>query len=418
MVKKRKNIHIAIISKSDSSGGGASRVAEDLTKLLGTQENIIAHHWAGYYSKNTPQLKKLHGTGLFKFIYRIFLFGSRKIGLTDFITPEIFYHFWLKKLDYDIYHFHDISATFSPIALQWLAKRKPVVWTFHDCSPFTGGCLYPMGCETFLTRCDNCPQLKEWPLCTSIDLTGYIQKFKLSTIRYVNCIAPSEWMAHIAMKTGISAPLVIPNGVDTNLFKPYDKSTLREQLGLPKDKFIVTVSANSLSDPRKGTTYALQAVIKMRVPCYMVAIGKEPIDKQEIIMNGNIHYTGYIQEQAILAQYYAAADIFLFPTLADNLPLVVLENMACGTPVIAFATGGLPEIIEHGVNGWLAKQGNINGLIHGLEIAANFKEVLVTWGQNAQQTIKKKFNHITFLKSHIDLYHKILESNLYSTIKK
>lgn len=413
---------IAIISKSDATGGGAGRCAETITKLLNEQDNIIAHQWIGYPSSRwQPFMRKLHGSKSGQFFYKSCLFLSRTIGLPDFLTPELFFHLYLKELDYDLYHFHDISTAFSPIAFRWIAKNKPVVWTFHDCSPFTAGCIYPMDCNKFHKRCGNCPQVSEWPLLTPIDLTGYMQDYKRTTAiqNLFQPVTPSEWLASEAMKSGMFnfKPQVIHNSVNLSIFKPIEKNTIRRVLGLPTDKFIVMINSISLKNKYKGVIHSITALRELSIinnKPYILSIGKLDLEATEF-SGLDVKFLGYIENDQLLAQYYAAADVFLFPTLADNLPNVILETMACGTPTIAFSTGGVPEMIDHNITGWLTTPKNIKGLIEGLKVSMISKDKVKKWAYNGINKVRQDFNEEKMLSSYIDLYEKVIQKRQVAT---
>ncbi|AMK78696.1 hypothetical protein A1342_01005 [Methylomonas methanica] len=207
------------------------------------------------------------------------------------------------------------------------------------------------------------------------------------------------------------APIVIPNYVDTNIYKPLDRKILRSILGLPQDRFIVLLTATSLSEVRKGSLLAVEALRKINLSPFILAIGKLEQSHLILFKGLNFYNTGYIYNDQLLAQYYAAADVFLFPTLADNLPTVAIETMACGTPAIAFATGGVPEIIEHGKTGWLAKTGDVQGLVDGLNYVIKRPDILNEWRIAGIDKVKEKFTKEIFLAAHMRVYQNALNGD-------
>jgi glycosyltransferase involved in cell wall biosynthesis len=404
---------LAIISKSDSSGGGAGVVAEDLHHLINTTAQYSSHLWYGFGNK--PVLKdayQLYGNKSGRLVYKSFRYLSRKLGIPDFIPTEFAFHLLKMPGEYDLYHFHSISSAISPITLRWLSRRYPTVWTFHDCSPFTGGCIYPTisDCAAFTSRCGNCPQLNVWPMLSQLDLTGPIQDYKRKTIKdnLISVVVPSKWMANEALKSGFFSkePIVIPNCVDMTIFKFRNKKDARQKLNLPEDGLIVLMGAASLDDKRKGIEYAIKALKKLSMKPCVIAIGNDAssLEHQNIISR----YTGFINDKSDLALYYSAADIFLFPTLADNFPLTVIESMACGTPVIGFAVGGLPEIVDHDCNGWLVPLMDIEGLVVGLTFANNDVDRLRHWSINGLLKVSELYQPSKFLDRHLSLYDSLL----------
>lgn len=409
MVKR----YIAIISKSDETGGGASRIAAGLSRLLNDSEEFEAHHWVGLPGPNANwHTHKLHGGRWLSLVQGAFSVVSRAVGFPDFFTPELLIHLARKKVEYSLYHFHDISFTFSPLSMKWLAKRKPVLWTMHDCSPFTGGCIAPLGCEAFHTACKSCPQLSKLPLGTRLDFTGAMQAYKARMLRerHIKLVSPSRWLleeANTSVRFDIQARH-IPNYVDTDVFRPIRKDLARQVLGLPQDQFIVLLSATCIADTHKGGDYALDVLDNMPNKPFVVAIGKTDKEVERRLSHIPHHATGYIYNDRLLAQYYASADVFLFPTLADSFGLVAIETMACGTPTIAFKTGGVPEIIEHDRNGWLVDVGDVQGLVQAIELVQKEPDRLQRWSNSGLTKALKEYSPEKFLKSHLELYSKVL----------
>jgi glycosyltransferase involved in cell wall biosynthesis len=244
-------------------------------------------------------------------------------------------------------------------------------------------------------------------------MTGVMQSYKRVTAKaglFVP-IAPSNWMADEAMKSGIftQRPRIIPYSVDTDLFRPYPKPVVRELLGLPEDSFIVLVSAMFLGDKRKGSKFASLALESCQRPISVVVVGHRNKMVMELFNDQKVQFTGYVREPRLLAQYYAAADVFLFPTLADNLPLSVLETMAAGTPTIGFRTGGVPDMLEHEVNAWLTEPKDVQGLVQGLQVSFDHSEVLRRWAEVGRKRAEKLFSRQAFIDSHLGLYREILE---------
>jgi len=195
---------IGIISKADSFGGGASKVAEDLVELL-NKEYYTAHHYCSWSEKGYQGVRQpLYGRyeNEIRKLHLIF----KKLGFPEIIPFELpIILRRLKEHRYDILHFHDLSSAISPLTLMYLSKIVPVVWTIHDCSPFTGGCLYPMGCEKFKSNCFVCPQVSTWPIDSKIDLIFFSRwiKKQLHKSRNLYLITPSHWMADVSYSSNL-----------------------------------------------------------------------------------------------------------------------------------------------------------------------------------------------------------------------
>lgn len=402
-------MRIAIVSHDDATGTGAGRMASELVQLINKTQDLEAFHFRGSSAlPETMHSLRLHGNQLGQVFFKSTRFLSRKVGLADFLSADLMAHRLSAPHKYDIYHFHSISGSFSPVSLRWIAKRTPSVWTFHDFSPFTGGCTFPAltHCDKYLTKCGDCPQLNTWPMFSWLDFTGQVQAYKRRLAReglFVP-VVPSRWLAREAYKTGMfkEEPRVIPNCVDLEQFQPLDKGEARAMFGLPQRQFIVLIGAASLSNKRKGVAYALEAVSLMEKRPYVVAFGRNGHDLSE--GGVPVHYIGHVLGKDRLAALYSAADVFLFPSLSETFGLVAVEAMACGTPVVAFKSGAIPEIVGHDVDGWLARTGDVTGLVAGLEIAMEDEVRLRAWGENGLERVRRCFGPNDYLNRHLDLY--------------
>ncbi|MCF8177626.1 MAG: glycosyltransferase [Sulfuritalea sp.] len=412
---KAAPLKIAIISKADHCGGGASRVASELASLLNDAGHQADHwlSWAG--SPKSENKRSLYGH--LRLPIRIANFGLRKIGLPELIPFELgALLFRGRAWEYDLLHFHDLSSAISPLTLLWLSRRKPVVWTIHDCSPFTGGCLYPMECSRFTNRCEKCPQLGTWPIDSLFDFTGFQQgiKRRLAKSGRIHYLTPSTWMARTANSSGMfaSAPEVVSNGVNTRTFQAVDKGTARGDLGLPADRTIVLLSAGSLLDERKGIHFAIDALREVRdLQPFILLVGYSSPQLRELLTDFDTHETGYLEDPSELARYYAAADLFLFTSLADNQPLSVLETMATGTPIIGFETGGIPDMVVQGETGFLVPQKDTRALAASLRQVLLNPATLRKWREKGVERAEIHYSHRRFLESHMAVYQRLIEQS-------
>lgn len=262
----------------------------------------------------------------------------------------------------DMVHLHNLHGEYLSYAtLPALAKGKTVVWTLHDEHIFTGHCGFTLGCEKWRSGCGNCPHLDTYP-AVAVDRTAELLALKKGYFEEVDphLVCPSHWLAERARtafpgKKNIS---VIPNGINTQIFRPMDKAAVRKDLGLPSDKFLLLYAAEMGTDnPFKGgeTIRQLCGQLPSMDNMAIVTIGDKGTP-----MNACHFPIPPIAEEEDMARLYAAADLMVYPTKADNLPLVVLEAMACRLPVVASAIGGIPEIISDGENGFLIAQYTIS----------------------------------------------------------
>jgi glycosyltransferase involved in cell wall biosynthesis len=310
-----------------------------------------------------------------------------------------------------ILHLHNTHGYYlSFLALKHLAINKKVVWTLHDEYLLSGHCSFTINCDRWKKGCGSCPDLKIYPSLefdsTQINL---LEKKKILFKIQPFIVAPSEWLAK---RVKIKYPFlkniqVIYNGVDLNVFKP--KSNLDElkiKYNIPLQKFIVLFVAElSLANPFKGGDILIEIIneFKNRSDILFLTIGGNSSDYPNVIS------LPYIADEVIISDLYGLSDVMLYPTKADNLPLVVLESMACGTPVISSNIGGISEIIDDTKNGFLIDENNKTEFIKILhtfyEMSEDKKSEL---SNNAIQKIKHDFSLEKMLSSYKRLYKNLI----------
>ena len=248
-----------------------------------------------------------------------------------------------------------------------LASGKKVVWTMHDMWAFTGICHHAGTCTHFHQSCGNCPYLKT---ASKNDLSYRIFKSKQSVytrgvIRFVAC---SNWLRNLAEKSPLTKGhkiVSIPNPIDTRQYFPKDRAESKQIFNLPTDKKIILFAAAKASDKRKGMDYLIEAAktIEDKNIMFLIAGAKgDEIAQQLPGLSVNI---GYIDPDK-MPDLYNAADVFVTPSLQENLPNTIMESMACGTPCVGFNIGGIPEMITHKENGYVAEYKNAKDLANGL----------------------------------------------------
>ncbi|MCA9521387.1 MAG: glycosyltransferase [Myxococcales bacterium] len=254
------------------------------------------------------------------------------------------------------------------------ALGAPIVWTFHDAWAFTGGCHYPGVCRGYRERCGSCPQLGS---TSPIDLSrlGILRRERAYRGLDWCAVTPSRWLASIAASSpllrGVSIE-TIPNSLDLDRFRPIARRRAREWLGLPAERPLLLFGAvNATGDPRKGYRYlagALELLERERLDASPVVVVFGGARKPPGRWHGfETHHLGRLADETTLALAYAAADCLVVPSVEDNLPNTILESLACGTPIIAFDAGGIPEMIEDGRTGHLVSGGDVAGLAQALQ---------------------------------------------------
>jgi len=409
---------IAMISKADRYGGGASRVAEELCVLLQASGHT-AHHYVSSAIALKPYMKPLYGGSKIRrgvgFAHHV----TQRLGLQE-IVPWEYGVLRLQHglMDYDIVHFHDLSTAISPMTIRLAARRIPTVWTFHDYAAFTGGCIFPLECTKYRTGCGDCPQLQLWPLNRSrgIDFTRLTLRLKRNMFQRekIHVVAPCQWMATTARASGTEFKdlSVIPYGIDTALYRPVDKNAVRQELGIRTKKPVVLLSAGDITDKRKGTLHAIEVLrnVYPQIDPLVLVVGKMAPEARRLFDAIEVIETGYLTDDSKKAGYFAAADVFLFCPLDDNMPLTILETMATGTPMVGYATGGIPEVVQHEKTGFLVPKGDVRSAALGLDAALRDHRH-VEWARAGRDRVEHYYSHERFLANHLDLYGRLRESH-------
>lgn len=314
----------------------------------------------------------------------------------------------------DVLHLHWFNQGFLSLSsLQKLAAlKKKIVWTLHDMWGFTGGCHYTRGCENFKKRCGSCPYLTG---DNQQDLSADVWKQKSaiydkSIFTFVTC---SKWLGGLASTSSLLSEFnihPIPNPIDTELYKPLDKKTVRTSLGLNPDKRYILFASQNLEDDRKGFRFLKEAVglLDSKNPALkneveLVVFGKVKVDLQPMLPL-KVHSLGSLSSQEKIVAAYNAADLFVLPSLEDNLPNTVMEALACGVPVVAFNTGGIPEMVDDGSNGFLAEQKSSEQLAQGILQVIENKSTYAGFSQNARKKVLDNFSNQKVAEQYLAVY--------------
>ncbi|WP_371363591.1 D-inositol-3-phosphate glycosyltransferase [Sporomusa rhizae] len=265
--------------------------------------------------------------------------------------------------NFDVINLHWIPGLVSLEDIPTMhAMGKPVVWTLHDQNPMTGACHYTHGCEKYKFDCSDCPQLKD----NLLDVPKAIIKAKIRDWpKDIVVVTPSRWLANCAKESAVFKKHrieVIPYSLETDIFKPVTNNEVKTSLEIPENAKVILFGANSFAEKRKGLPELIEAVKHLQTDSrvqqllaanqlYIVSFGypAPPLDSIGIPYKT----VGYTIQEEMLVRLYSTADVVALPSLEDNLPNIMLESMACGTPVVAFATGGMKDTIKRGKNGFL-----------------------------------------------------------------
>ncbi len=311
----------------------------------------------------------------------------------------------------DIIHLHNIHGYYINIKLlfDWLAQvNKPIVWTLHDCWPFTGHCSHFdfIKCEKWKTGCFSCPQKNEYPTSLFLDSSkrNYEDKRRLFTsVKNMILISPSQWLAEFAKQSFLKKykTEVINNGIDLETFKPLNQGKFRKDNNL-ENRFVILGVASKWEE-RKGLEFFVSLSEKIVENTKIVLVGLN--DKQIVGLPKSIltiKRTDSVQE---LAEIYSTADVFVNPTMEDNFPTTNLEALACGTPVVTFDTGGSPESIDE-QTGYIVERGNTDLLLEKIQSVREKGKAAYT--ANCVNRAKAKYGKTDRFAEYLACYKNIL----------
>ena len=319
----------------------------------------------------------------------------------------------IERIKPDIINLHNIHGYYLnfEILFGYLAKKDiPVVWTLHDCWPFTGHCAHyiRVQCDRWKRGCYCCPNRGIYPKSLFWDRSrrNYQAKRRFFTsLSNVTIVCPSQWLAEDVRQSFLNCYDVktIYNGVDISVFQPLDTTSIRRRMGLP-DKCRIVLGVASLWTSNKGLFdfYKLRDTLKADYQIIMIGLNENQINSLPRGIVG-IRRTESVEQ---LAEFYSLADVFVNPTYVDNFPTTNIEALACGTPVVTYRTGGSPEAIdEH--TGMVIEQGNIRQLKNAIENIAPKKSF---YTEACRKRAVKNFNMHERFSDYVELFDQLIKS--------
>lgn len=419
---------ILLISKHSGTGGAAiatSRLLEAL-RAKGVDANMLVQDAGdsekGIYSTTNGVLKRW--INFYRFIMErlIFLRQERSKNIRFLFSlantgESIIHNRHVKEAD--VIHLHWINAGFISLKSlrELLSMGKPLVWTFHDMWPFTGGCHYALECTAYTRECGQCPYLKN-PRKRDLSYRIWKKKEKLFTNSQLTVITPSSWLQECVRASSLFGQQevhTIFNPIDSMLFKPADREVACHNLGLDPSKKYILFGAATMKNVLKGFNYFLEAI-------QLIAREPDVVCDVEILLFGKAsgdvvqHFPiktrniAFVQSTQTIADLYSVAHLFVIPSLQDNLPNTIIESMFCGTPVVGFRTGGIPEMIDHKVNGYLADHQSSPDLAKGMSwiLTSDSYDRL---SAETRDLAVKRFSMDDSVERHMDLYRSIIKKD-------
>ena len=340
-------------------------------------------------------------------------------GIEDFDYPGTASLLDLPPSRPDVVHAHNLHGEYFDLrVLPQLSHEVAVVLTLHDSWLLSGHCAHSFECERWRIGCGQSPDLSIYPPIL-YDNTAYNWQRKRDIFQrsrlYVS--APSEWLMKKVRQSMLRAEeyRVIPNGVDLSVFHPRDQKAARSRLGLPSNAAVILFVSNlvkhSLWRDYSAMANAVRAVAERQNSreVFFVCLGEDR--RTTRIGRAEFRFVAYQVDPGVVADFYRAADVYLHASRADTFPNVVLEALACGTPVVATAVGGIPEQIEDGVTGFLTPPGDPLAMASRIEQLLADNALRQRLSASAADGARRRFNLNRQVNDYLAWYPEIIDRN-------
>lgn len=365
-------------------------IESDEIKYLGFKPRMVSKidsYIQSYLCRNTI---KQYGSFSFPIL------GTNIADLDGIVEADVIYLHWI------------LGGFLNLSSIEDLAKLgKPIIFILHDMWLFTGGCHYSFSCEKYKIKCSNCQM---FPGDRKNDLSSRLFRKKLklfSKFKNLYFVSPSKWLYNCAKSSALlkgKQIFYIPNIIDNELFKPVDKEIARKILGLEANQTIISFGAVSVNSPYKGWSYLKKSLEllyeeKKNQDILILVFGGGNKNQIEKNLPFKVRHLGFLRDEYSMILAYSSADVFVIPSLADNQPTTVMESLSCGTPVAGFKVGGIPDMISHKQNGYLAEYKDTTDLYNG---------ILYCITNKLEGKILPVFNKKAIVKKHFELIENVI----------
>lgn len=317
----------------------------------------------------------------------------------------------------DVIHLHWINQ--GMLSLKGIQKivesGKPIVWTMHDMWPFTGICHYSKECIHYQEECHHCPLIYGGGKKKDLSTHTFRKKKELYRIAPITFVSCSQWLKNKAQQSALlpaNSIINIPNPINTNLFKPRKKQEARAKCKLPQDCRLALFGSVKIMDKRKGAKYLIEACKQLaekhpewKETLGIVLFGKQSEQLQHLLPF-KVYPLNFVRNEHKLVDIYNAVDLFVLPSLEENLPNMIMEAMACGVPCVGFNVGGIPEMIDHLHNGYVAQYKSTEDFANGIHWILTEPE----YAELSEQACRKavaNYSESIIAKKYTDIYNKI-----------
>ena len=308
----------------------------------------------------------------------------------------------------DVIHLHWINQGMLSLSgiQKILRSGKPVVWTMHDIWPATAICHLTLGCRSFTSTCKSCRLL---PGSSGLAQSVWRKKQRLLEDGNIFFVACSRWLESEAKASALlkgNKTTSIPNPIDIHIYNRCNKQEARQRLGLPADKKLILFVSQRVTNRNKGMAYLMDACDQLKdLPQLgVVILGGHA---EEVTTQLPTFPLGYVNDEHRIVDVYNAVDVFVLPSLSENLPNTIMEAMACGVPCVGFRVGGIPEEIDHKQNGYVAEYRSAEDLARGIRwilTEADYESLC----HHAVQKVAQNYSQQSVAIKYIDVYQQAL----------
>ncbi len=343
-------------------------------------------------------------------------------GIEDFSYPGSGHLLDLPPHRPDILHFHNLHYDYFDLSLlPELSTKAPTVLTLHDQWAFTGHCGYSLDCNRWEKGCGNCPYLDIYPPIRR-DATAFNleRKREIFSRCQLHVVSPSRWLLSLAERSILAGGIIqsecIPNGIDTEIFHPTDQSAARDRLALPaRARVLLFVGNRVLNNDYKDfdTMHRAYESVSSVLPheeVIFVCLGEDS-DVPPARAPRGVQFRPIERDSQRVADYYRACDIYVHAAVSDNFPLTILEAMACGVPVVATATGGIPEQVEDGRSGFLVGLRDHKGMANRIVELLKDPEKRRRLGEEASRIARSRYRTDIMASAYLDWYKEVLANS-------
>ena len=319
----------------------------------------------------------------------------------------------------DVIHLHWVNQGMLSLSgiRKILQSGKPVVWTMHDIWPATAICHLTLDCRHFETQCHHCQLLPGGGSDGDLSARVWQRKARLYQGQRISFVACSQWLAGEARRSALlqqQRVYSIPNPIDTHLFCPGSKQQARAELGFPAQGRIILFAAQRVTNVNKGMQYLIAAckLLAEQHPDWAATVSVAILGGQAEDIVPQLPFKsyplGYVNDQQRILTVYRAVDVFVLPSLSENLPNTIMEAMACGVPCVAFRVGGIPEMIDHQQTGYVAQYKQADDLACGIHYVLEESDYDQLRHQ-CQQKVLRCYSEQSVAKRYAEVYEAALQ---------